>query len=71
VWLHGTFRGEDGDGKLLTRLSMDSKGCAFDDIYIERLRGTIKYDGRGERSSLDGHTPSDVYFRRVTLRNAA
>lgn len=56
---------------LLTRLSMDTKGRAFNDIYIERLWRTIKYDGRRERSSLDGHTPSDVYFRRVTLRNAA
>ncbi len=30
-----------------------------------------KYNDRREHSSLDGHTSSDLYFRRVTLENAA
>ena len=30
-----------------------------------------KYNDRREHSSLDGHTPSDVYFGGVTLGNAA
>jgi putative transposase len=92
----GLFEAKDGNGNLLTRLSMDSKGRAFDNIYIERFWKTIKYEDiylkgyetmkecragvaafidkyndRREHSSLDGHTPSDVYFRRVTLRNVA
>jgi len=90
------FEARDKEGHLLTRLSMDSKGRAYDNIYIERFWKTIKYEDiylkgygtmkecragiaeficryndRREHSSLDGHAPSDVYFKRVTLRKVA
>src|SRR5574344_2063866 len=79
-----------------TRLSMDGKGRAFDNIFVERLWRTVKYEDvyirgyqsvkeckagleryftfyndRREHSSLDGNTPSDIYFRRTFIEGAA
>ena len=69
------------------RISMDGKGCWRDNVFVERLWKSIKYEnvylhayegvsqakaGIGKylafyneqrpHSSLDGHTPDDVYF---------
>lgn len=38
------FNAKDKEGLLLTRLSMDSKGRAYDNVYIERFWKTIKYE---------------------------
>ena len=79
-----------------TRLSMDGKGRAFDNIFVERLWRTVKYENvylrgyesvreckaglndyiafyndRREHASLAGNTPSDIYFGRVSLTEAA
>ena len=79
-----------------TRLSMDGKGRAFDNIFVKRFWRTLKYEdvylkgyetvvecrkGLGEyickyndireHSSVDGNTPSDIYFGRVKLERAA
>ena len=78
------------------RLSMDGKGRAYDNIFVERFWRTIKHEdvylkgygtvaecrkGLGEficryndvrgYSSLDGDTPSDIYFGKVRLERAA
>jgi len=37
------FEERDENGNLKTKLSMDSKGRAYDNIYIERFWRTIKY----------------------------
>ncbi len=79
-----------------TRLSMDGQGRVFDNIFVERLWRTVKYEDvyirgyqsvkeckaglgryftfyndRREHSSLDGNTPSDIYFRRAFIEGAA
>lgn len=79
-----------------TRLSMDGRGRAYDNIFVERFWRTLKqediyirgyesvpecrrgiaafmkrYNDVREHSSLDWNTPSDVYFGRVTLGEAA
>ena len=67
------------------RLSMDGKGRAYDNIFVERFWRALKYeDGylkgytgpsrSAERDwvrSLDGNTPSDIYFGKVRLEGAA
>lgn|SRR5574344_376137 len=92
VWSTNIFNGESCS----TRLSMDGKGRAFDNIFVERFWRTLKYEdvylkgyetvvecrkGLGEyickyndireHSSVDGNTPSDIYFGRVKLERAA
>ena len=78
------------------QISMDGKGCWRDNVFVERLWRTIKYEevylhaydsvsqakasltryikfynsGR-PHSSLDGHTPDDVYFTSLSLKLAA
>jgi len=78
------------------KLSMDGKGRAYDNIFVERFWRTLKYEdvylkgygtvaecrkGLGaficryndirEHSSLDGNTPSDIYFGKVRLERVA
>jgi putative transposase len=78
------------------QISMDGKGCWRDNVFVERLWRTIKYEevylhaydsvsqakasltryikfynsGR-PHSSLDGHTPDDVYFTSLPEKRAA
>ena len=54
-----------------TTLSMDSKGHAYANIYIERFWRTIKYNDKTEHSSLDGSAFSDVCFGKVSLNKKA
>lgn len=57
------------------RMRMDGKGRALDNIFVERLWRTVKYENlynnRREHSSLAGNYPAEVSFGKVSLNQAA
>ena len=66
------------------RLGMDGRGRACDNIFVERFWRTLKYEDiylkgygtvaecrKGLVRSLDGNTPSDIYFGKVWLEKVA
>ncbi|ANN61857.1 integrase [Mesorhizobium loti] len=66
-------------------ISMDGKGAWRDNVFVERLWRTIKYEavmraydrylafcnGRRPHSSLDGRTPDEAYFGAQAMATAA
>jgi putative transposase len=65
----GQFTSEDFTGRLLgenVQISMDSRGRAFDNIFVERLWRTVKYEDvylRGYSTMPEAHTGLESYFR--------
>lgn len=62
------FEERDENGNLKTKLSMDSKGRAYDNIYIERFWRTIKYNDiyiknySGVKDCIDGISRFMEYY---------
>jgi len=48
------------------KLSMDGKGRCLDNVFVERLWRSVKYEEvylKSYRSLVDAHTQLDAYFR--------
>jgi putative transposase len=60
-------------------ISMDGKGAWRDNVFVERLWRSVKYEevnltfynGRRPNSSLDWRTPDRAYFNPLPQRAAA
>ncbi len=57
------------------RISMDGKGRALDNIFVERLWRSFKHEeiylNERPHSSLDGKTPAQVYFDERNFKRAS
>lgn len=65
-WMNFKFSPAEGGNDVQAKLSMDGRGRALDNVFVERLWRTVKYDEaylKSYRSQIEAYTNLDAFFR--------